>query len=132
MGRGCPTVRGHLRTRDRKTRLATVALMRLILTLHSHLPWVLHHGRWPHGSDWLSEATLDTYLPLLAMLDRSEREAIPVPITLGVTPILAAQLAHPSFVSEVDAYFAHRMETIAEAPQSLADAGNQELIPVVD
>jgi 1,4-alpha-glucan branching enzyme len=106
--------------------------MRLILTLHSHLPWVLHHGRWPHGSDWLSEATLDTYLPLLAMLDRSEREAIPVPITLGVTPILAAQLAHPSFVSEVDAYFAHRMETIAEAPQSLADAGNQELIPVVD
>ena len=27
-----------------------------VLALHSHLPWVLNHGRWPHGSDWLTEA----------------------------------------------------------------------------
>jgi 1,4-alpha-glucan branching enzyme len=39
--------------------------MDFVLTLHSHLPYVLHHGRWPHGSDWLCEAALDTYLPLI-------------------------------------------------------------------
>ena len=35
------------------------------LVLHSHLPYVLSHGRWPHGTDWLSEAAAETYLPLL-------------------------------------------------------------------
>ena len=36
--------------------------MHFVLTLHSHLPWVLNHGRWPHGSDWLCEAAVDTWL----------------------------------------------------------------------
>ena len=45
-----------------------------ILPLHSHLPWVLHHGRWPHGSDWLCEAALETYLPLLDTFRQLERE----------------------------------------------------------
>src|SRR5438132_1409627 len=35
------------------------------LVLHTHLPMVINHGRWPHGSDWLSEATFECYLPLL-------------------------------------------------------------------
>src|SRR2546426_7502899 len=34
----------------------------LIFTLHTHLPFVLNHGRWPFGSDWLSEATVQSYL----------------------------------------------------------------------
>ncbi len=32
--------------------------MDFVFTLHSHLPYVLNHGAWPHGSDWLSEAVL--------------------------------------------------------------------------
>ncbi len=102
-----------------------------VLTLHSHLPWVLHHGRWPHGSDWLCEAALDTYLPLVAALRRLEAEGIATPITLGVTPILAAQLAHPSFREELDAYFAHRLETLHDAPASLRETGDTELLPAI-
>jgi 1,4-alpha-glucan branching enzyme len=60
-----------------------------IFTLHSHLPYVLHHGRWPHGSDWLCEAALDTYLPLLEVLRGLEADAVPAPVTIGFTPILA-------------------------------------------
>ena len=37
----------------------------LVVMLHSHLPYVLNHGRWPHGSDWICEAAIDTYLPLV-------------------------------------------------------------------
>ena len=55
--------------RDRARRTAYRVTLRFVLTLHSHLPWVLHHGRWPHGSDWICEAALDSYLPLIAMLD---------------------------------------------------------------
>ena len=50
--------------------------MDFVLTLHSHLPYVLNHGRWPHGSDWLCEAALDTYLPLLEQLRALEQEGI--------------------------------------------------------
>lgn len=102
-----------------------------VLTLHSHLPWVLHHGRWPHGSDWLCEAALDTYLPLVGALRRLEATGTAAPITLGVTPILAAQLAHPSFREELEAYFTHRLQTLHEAPASLRETGDQALLPVV-
>ena len=47
--------------------------MDFVLALHSHLPYVLNHGRWPHGSDWLCEAALDTYLPLLEALRGARR-----------------------------------------------------------
>ncbi|HET9134350.1 MAG TPA: 1,4-alpha-glucan branching protein domain-containing protein [Gemmatimonadales bacterium] len=106
--------------------------LHFVLVLHSHLPWVLHHGRWPHGSDWLSEAVIETYLPLLASLERAEAAGRPMPITLGVTPVLAAMLAHPSCRAEVDHYFAHRRETIADAPEALAATDELHLLPVVE
>ena len=70
--------------------------MDFVFTLHSHLPYVLNHGRWPHGSDWLCEAALDTYLPLLevAAAARAPRRC-PRPVTIGITPVLANQLASP-------------------------------------
>jgi 1,4-alpha-glucan branching enzyme len=105
--------------------------VRFVLTLHSHLPWVLHHGRWPHGSDWICEAALDSYLPLIAMLEALEQEDVPPPMTIGITPILAAQFAHPSFREELDTYFAQRLVTIDEAPESLRQTGDEHLLPVV-
>lgn len=105
--------------------------LRFILTLHSHLPWVLHHGRWPHGSDWLCEAAIDSYLPLIDMLSKLEAEAIPAPITLGITPVLAAQFAHPSFNAELEAYFAHRFRTLDDAPASLRQTSDADLLPLV-
>jgi len=61
--------------------------MDFVLALHSHLPWVLNHGRWPHGSDWLCEAALDTYLPLIEQLRALETERVAAPLTIGVTPV---------------------------------------------
>ena len=106
--------------------------MDFVLTLHGHLPYVLHHGRWPHGSVWLCEGALDSYLPLIEALQALEQERIPAPITLGITPILANQLAHPSFVSEFDAYMERRLESAAQAPASLAQSGDMALKPLAD
>jgi len=39
------------------------------IVLHSHLPYVLSHGRWPHGTDWLCEAAAETYLPIVRILN---------------------------------------------------------------
>src|SRR5947208_15747037 len=78
--------------------------MDFVLALHSHLPYVLNHGRWPHGSDWLCEAALDSYLPLLEQLQ--ELAAPPhgtrAPVTIGFTPVLANQLASPAFAQELE------------------------------
>ena len=94
--------------------------MDFVLTLHSHLPYVLNHGAWPHGSDWISEAAIDTYLPLLAHFRELEGASIPAPVTIAFTPVLANQLAHPTFHRELDRYFEARLEACAEAARDLA------------
>ena len=104
--------------------------MDFVLTLHGHLPYVLHHGRWPHGSVWLSEAAFDSYLPLIEVLQALERERVPSPVTLGVTPVLANQLAHPSFISEFEAYMERRLESAAAATSALAQSGDTQLVPI--
>jgi 1,4-alpha-glucan branching enzyme len=106
--------------------------LHFVLTLHSHLPHVLNHGRWPHGSDWLCEAALDTYLPLLDSLQTLEREGASAPVTLGITPVLANQLASGGFRTEMDAFFAQRLQACDEAPASLQETGDEHLLPLVE
>ena len=106
--------------------------MDFVLALHSHLPYVLNHGRWPHGSDWLCEAALDTYLPLIERLRALEAERVAAPVTLGVTPVLANQLASPVFVAEMEAFFAQRLLACEEARGALAGGGEGHLLPLVD
>ncbi len=106
--------------------------MDLVLALHSHLPYVLNHGRWPHGSDWLSEAAVDTYLPLVEMLQALETQRIPGPITLGITPILATQLAHPTFGRELRAFLAQRLTACDEAITAFGESGEKDLVPIAE
>jgi 1,4-alpha-glucan branching enzyme len=65
--------------------------------LHSHLPYVLRHGKWPHGSDWLMEAVAECYLPLLRVLTKLEKNKIPAKLSMDFSPILLEQLAAPEF-----------------------------------
>ncbi len=106
--------------------------MDFVLTLHSHLPYVLNHGRWPHGSDWLCEAALDTYLPLYEVLHGLDADRVPAPITIGFTPVLANQLASPVFVEEMEAFVAQRLAACDEAAASLAATGDGGLLTIVD
>ncbi|MGE3617629.1 MAG: DUF1957 domain-containing protein, partial [Gemmatimonadales bacterium] len=106
--------------------------MDLILALHSHLPYVLNHGRWPHGSDWLVEAAVDTYLPLLEALNTLEDQGVPMPITLGVTPVLANQLASPTFATELRAFFAQRLLACDEAIADFGKTGEKALTPIAE
>jgi 1,4-alpha-glucan branching enzyme len=103
-----------------------------VLALHSHLPYVLNHGRWPHGSDWLCEAALDTYLPLLDKLDELAGAGIPAPVTIGFTPVLANQLADPAFGREMDSFFSQRLAACDEASKTLPATGGEALLPLVE
>lgn len=65
------------------------------LVLHSHLPWLAHHGAWPVGEEWLYQAWAHSYLPVVTLLRRLAGEGRRDVLTLGVTPVLAAQLDDP-------------------------------------
>ncbi|MEU4803626.1 glycoside hydrolase family 57 protein [Actinosynnema sp. NPDC023587] len=65
------------------------------LVLHSHLPWLAHHGAWPVGEEWLYQAWAHSYLPVVDLLERFAAEGRENVLTLGVTPVLAAQLDDP-------------------------------------
>ncbi|GAA2778948.1 glycoside hydrolase family 57 protein [Saccharopolyspora taberi] len=65
------------------------------LVLHSHLPWLAGHGRWPVGEEWLYQAWAGSYLPLVRVLERLADEGRRDVLTLGLTPVLAAQLDDP-------------------------------------
>jgi 1,4-alpha-glucan branching enzyme len=79
------------------------------LVLHGHMPYVLHHGVWPHGEEWLYEAAAECYLPLLALIDECQRLDCNPQFAIGLTPVLLEQLAHENFRSGFEKYVQERV-----------------------
>lgn len=75
-----------------------------VLILHTHLPWVLHHGTSPHGVDWLNEAVAECYIPLLNVFNDLMQEGIRPGVSLDISPVLCEQLEHPDFKVEFIKY----------------------------
>ncbi len=86
----------------------------LNLSLHAHLPYVVNHGTWPHGLEWLLEAAAETYLPLLRMLNRLRAEQVPVRLSMDISPVLLEQLAHPVFRAELPNYLERKLQYARE------------------
>jgi 1,4-alpha-glucan branching enzyme len=74
------------------------------------MPYVLRHGLWPNGEDWLYEAAAETYLPLLSMIDRCVFLNCNPKLTIGLTPVLLEQLAQEQFKEGFRAYLADYTE----------------------
>lgn len=84
--------------------------------LHSHIPYCRQAGRWPHGEEWLHEAAAETYIPLLNALYDLVEEGVKPKITLGITPILAEQLADEDIITHFQEYL---LEKIAAAEKDI-------------
>lgn len=78
--------------------------------LHSHLPYVRHNGRWPHGEQMIYEALVETYLPLLSALDSVRSEGLQPRLTLGLTPILLEQIADPDVANGFRLFLEERID----------------------
>lgn len=99
----------------------------LAIVLHTHMPYVEGFGTWPFGEEWLWEAMIGSYLPLLDLLDAG------APLTLSLTPVLCDQLQalgvaerFTRFVDEVRRY------THAEDARGLREGGHPELAQELD
>jgi len=86
----------------------------VVFVLHTHLPWVIGHGGWPHGQDWLHEAIAECYVPLLRMCDRLVADGVRPNLTIGITPVLAEMLTSPRLRDDFIAYCDRRI-ALAEA-----------------
>ncbi len=68
-----------------------------IMVLHSHIPYVLGHSTWPHGSNMLYDAAADSYLPILQAVENLAAEGLAANIAIGLTPVTMEQLADNRF-----------------------------------
>ncbi|MEY2410456.1 MAG: 1,4-alpha-glucan branching enzyme [Verrucomicrobiota bacterium] len=68
----------------------------LSLVLHAHLPFVRHpeHDRFLE-ENWLFEAVVETYLPLIQVMDGWMRDGMQTRLTLTLSPTLCAMLLDP-------------------------------------
>ncbi len=99
----------------------------LALTLNAHLPYVVNHGTWPHGMEWLHEAAAESYLPLLRVLASLERDGIPANFNINLSPILLEQLVHPLFRAEFPKYVARKIVAAREDEAYFMQSGDAHL-----
>ena len=101
---------------------------RFCLVLHGHLPHVLHHGRWPHGESWVYEGASGSWLPLLQAIEAVAASGGRAGFTLGLTPVLLEQLAHPRFQAGFPAWLDERIGRARQDQRTFRDWGDGHLV----
>ena len=101
-------------------------------TLHSHLPYVINHGTWPHGTEWLYEAAAETYLPLLRIFAELEQQKLALKANVNLSPILLEQLAHPVFKAEFPKYLLRKIEAARNDIREFSLKGESHLARVAE
>jgi 1,4-alpha-glucan branching enzyme len=95
------------------------------LVLHTHLPWLAHHGRWPVGEEWLYQSWSAAYLPLLRVLRTLAAEDRQGLVTLGMTPVVTAQLDDPYCLEGMHHWLANWQLRAVEARTQVAGAARR-------
>jgi 1,4-alpha-glucan branching enzyme len=82
--------------------------------LHAHLPYV-RHPEYPDflEEDWLFEAVVETYVPLIRVLDGLLADGIEYRLTMTLSPPLLSMLRDPLLVGRCNRYL-DRLVTLAE------------------
>jgi len=82
--------------------------------LHSHMPYVRRAGQHPHGEDMLHQTATETYIPLLNVLYDLRAEGVPFRLTIGITPVLAEQLADGEVRTRLETFLMEALERAEE------------------
>jgi 1,4-alpha-glucan branching enzyme len=94
------------------------------LVLHAHLPFVKHPEYEDFlEEDWYFEAVTETYLPLLAMMERLTADRVPFRLNLVISPSLAAMMEDPHHVQRLHRYLAKSLELANREVRRLKDDG---------
>jgi 1,4-alpha-glucan branching enzyme len=80
---------------------------------------------WPHGEEWIHEAIAETYVPLLNALYDLRDDGVPFHLTIGITPILAEQLADPLIIDHFIGYATERAARAARDVDRFEQSGDE-------
>ena len=72
------------------------------LVLHTHLPYVRRNGVWPSGEEFFHQAALESYLPLLGVLETLADGGTKDAMTIGLSPMIAHQMQDPHMLRELE------------------------------
>ena len=86
------------------------ALGAFTFILHSHHPFMRLEGRGYHGEEWIHDAIIETYIPLLETLYDLKEEGINYRLAIGFSPVLAEQLADPLVLEHFEHYLDERID----------------------
>lgn len=95
----------------------------LAIILHAHMPYVEGFGTYPFGEEWLFDAVVRSYLPVLGFAHD---------IAISVTPVLADQLEAPGLTDRLTAWASEfragsARRELDEGPPELRDSARAEL-----
>lgn len=100
------------------------------LVLHNHIPYCRYAGVWPHGEEWLHEAMLESYLPLLDILFEMREQGVKYEFTIGFTPVLLDQLADTDIQQNFIKYCEAKLERVrkdVELNEKTGDVKRKEI-----
>ncbi|HOW89777.1 MAG TPA: DUF1957 domain-containing protein, partial [Elusimicrobiales bacterium] len=94
----------------------------VIFLLHAHLPYVSH----PEHPDfleenWFFEGVVETYVPLISMLDRLVADGIRPGLTISISPTLGAMLENDQLERKLRVYVGSRLELAEKELARAAD-----------
>ncbi|MBI4784465.1 MAG: glycoside hydrolase family 57 protein [Oscillatoriophycideae cyanobacterium NC_groundwater_1537_Pr4_S-0.65um_50_18] len=83
----------------------------LALVLHAHLPFVRHpESDYVLEEEWLFEAIIETYIPLLHVFEGLKQDGVDFKITMSMTPPLVSMLRDPLLQDRFDHHLAQLQE----------------------
>ncbi len=93
-------------------------LGRLAIVLHAHLPYVRKNEKNSLEEDWLFQAILECYIPLLQVLESSKKQDTSnTKLTLSLSPTLLSLLQNKQIQKKYSSWIKTRIEFLNDLPK---------------
>ena len=93
-------------------------LGRLAIVLHAHLPYVRKHEKNSLEEDWLFQAMIECYIPLLQVMETSKKQDISnTKLTLSLSPTLLSLLQNKQIQKKFSSWIKTRIDFLVNLPQ---------------
>ena len=93
-------------------------LGRLAIVLHAHLPYVRNNEKNSLEEDWLFQAIIECYIPLLQVIESSQKEnPVNTKLTISLSPTLLSLFQNKQIQETFPSWIKTRKDFLNELPQ---------------
>ena len=98
-------------------------LGQLAIVLHAHLPYVRKNEKNSLEEDWLFQAILECYIPLLQVIESSKKEnPLSTKLTISLSPTLLSLLNNKQIQDTFPSWIKTRNDFLNELPEDEKNA----------